>query len=853
MNLHQTKLTRSEWNSTEVPVSEAEKEILQLIIKGYHDVNIKYNKHLSLFGFLRIDYTEILEDYLYNLYFQERVVTIRKKYGLTETVKIKTNVSIKKADQIRIDNNSNPENVKSVFEFVLIDLVEQVLVSGANGKTTWILPYFTLSKLVKMNIRQCNRHILDLVKTVLTQFEEDIDMSYVIENAVQCIEKNAKLLSYADMTLYEHQKQLFTMVKREGPKLILYIAPTGTGKTLSPIGLTEQYRVIFVCAARHVGLALAKSAISVNKKIAMALGCASAEDIRLHYFAAKDYSVNRRSGGIGKVDNSNGEKVELMICDIKSYITAMYYMLAFNEPENIVVYWDEPTITMDYETHNLHETIHTVWMENKIPQMILSSATLPKMHELSDTLASFRSKFPGAEIYNIVSYDCKKTIPLINKNGYVMLPHHLSDDYDTTMDIVRHCEENMTLMRYFDLQEVVQFILFSEKNNYITQASKIKRHFASVDDINMMSIKLHYLRCLKNISQGAWGAICLTLRALRTKRISINDSVDTKGNKLRKISSIGPGIKDRVTEMDTNHLRRLVSEQQEPNHSTEEVQPGIYVTTKDAFTLTDGPTLFLANDVEKIAKFCIQQANIPAIVMKDIMEKIEFNNGINEKIRILEEELENLVLKNTLKDDTNKGGKNDSAARVKTMNSEDDRRSKKIEADLEVLRLNIKSAQLNETFVPNKLLHVGKWAENVASTNVFTCDIDEHTIMNIMMLQNIQDSWKVLLLMGIGVFTSHTNVEYTEIMKQLADQQRLFIIIASSDYIYGTNYQFCHGYLSKDMTTTQEKIIQALGRIGRNNIQQDYSIRFRDDEQIRKLFFEEKDKMEVRNMNLLFA
>jgi hypothetical protein len=78
------------------------------------------------------------------------------------------------------------------------------------------------------------------------------------------------------------------------------------------------------------------------------------------------------------------------------------------------------------------------------------------------------------------------------------------------------------------------------------------------------------------------------------------------------------------------------------------------------------------------------------------------------------------------------------------------------------------------------------------------------------------------------------------------------MIIASSDYIYGTNYQFCHGYLSKDMVLTQEKIIQALGRIGRSNIQQNYSIRFRDDEQIRKLFYEETDKPEVRNMNLLF-
>jgi hypothetical protein len=51
---------------------------------------------------------------------------------------------------------------------------------------------------------------------------------------------------------------------------------------------------------------------------------------------------------------------------------------------------------------------------------------------------------------------------------------------------------------------------------------------------------------------------------------------------------------------------------------------------------------------------------------------------------------------------------------------------------------------------------------------------------------------------------------------------------------------------------TQEKIIQAMGRIGRNNIQQAYTVRFRDDAQILKLFTSETDKPEIINMNRLF-
>ena len=41
--------------------------------------------------------------------------------------------------------------------------------------------------------------------------------------------------------------------------------------------------------------------------------------------------------------------------------------------------------------------------------------------------------------------------------------------------------------------------------------------------------------------------------------------------------------------------------------------------------------------------------------------------------------------------------------------------------------------------------------------------------------------------------------------EELAQDQKLYLIIASSDYIYGTNYQFCHGYLGKEFVGLSEK------------------------------------------------
>ena len=52
---------------------------------------------------------------------------------------------------------------------------------------------------------------------------------------------------------------------------------------------------------------------------------------------------------------------------------------------------------------------------------------------------------------------------------------------------------------------------------------------------------------------------------------------------------------------------------------------------------------------------------------------------------------------------------------------------------------------------------------------------------------------------------------------------------------------------------TQQKTIQALGRIGRNNMQQEYTIRFRDNAMLHQLFTKPEENKESILMNRLFA
>ena len=106
--------------------------------------------------------------------------------------------------------------------------------------------YLTLYKLIRNNIIRLNRHIVDLTNRILKIFENKINILTIIENGYEFIEKNDNLLRYGDLMLYEHQKDIFTACKNPNPKLILYMAPTGTGKTLTPIALSEQKKIIFV-------------------------------------------------------------------------------------------------------------------------------------------------------------------------------------------------------------------------------------------------------------------------------------------------------------------------------------------------------------------------------------------------------------------------------------------------------------------------------------------------------------------------------------------------------------------------------------------------------------------------------
>jgi hypothetical protein len=296
------------------------------------------NHHSSMIGILKTSSSPEMHAHLYQKHFEQIIREMIKTFQLAPSFSCNADskhgdkcdggkknskhkvAEIKKVDAIRIKNNENSVSTqyKNIFENIILKICKLLLIkkaiwnkeiktkndAGAHAEhdsdsddsdddgdidgCSWMFYYYALKMNLKNSILHINTHVLEFVNYLLDMFETDVDISSFVQYAEHFVEKNHLCTKFKDMELYDHQKQIFTHAKSPNPQLVLYIAPTGTGKTLTPIGLSEKYKIIFVCAARHVGLALAKSAISVQKRIAFAFGCKSVDDIRLHYFAAKE-------------------------------------------------------------------------------------------------------------------------------------------------------------------------------------------------------------------------------------------------------------------------------------------------------------------------------------------------------------------------------------------------------------------------------------------------------------------------------------------------------------------------------------------------------------------------------------
>ena len=176
MNLQQDKLTKSEWESIEIPSIPSEKAILQLIIKGFHNINIRENETFTILSFLKLTNTELINNYIFMKYLQPNIQKLYKKYKIKYQPLELNKKTLNKADIIRFEHMEKNllDKKQYIFEFILIDYIEKILKYNANDDEPQCIKYlYTLKILLKYDIKLINIHLLDIIRIQWTSREKE--------------------------------------------------------------------------------------------------------------------------------------------------------------------------------------------------------------------------------------------------------------------------------------------------------------------------------------------------------------------------------------------------------------------------------------------------------------------------------------------------------------------------------------------------------------------------------------------------------------------------------------------------------------------------------------------------------
>ena len=423
--------------SIEKSVDDKEKKILNLIKNGYTNPESSFTTHSTLSDIIKLNHVES-DYYIYITFIKPYIKENYKKYIKYDIGDVKIKHKLSKKDTIRLNNKSI--DITHSIEIIVIGYLKSFI------KKNDLLHYYNIYYL--KNKYTLNTYVMNMIDYYTKDYV--FIPTELLRKGYDILENNS-IFNFNRIQLYEHQRQLYSIYRNQKkPSLVFYVAPTSCGKTLTPIGLCEEYKVLFICASRHIAVNLAKSCVNIGRKVGFAFGCNSIDDVRLHYFSVSKYTSTKYP------IHSDGSKLEMLLCDLSSFEIAMNYMLSFFDKQKIILFWDEPTISMDHKEHTLHDIIKHNWSINKIPNIVMSSATLPQ--NLSRVIDSYKHKFNG-EHHMIESCDEHSNITLVDKEGDIIMPHKriLKENIPQFIKTIGN-----KYIKFLSIRECCDYILSSE-------------------------------------------------------------------------------------------------------------------------------------------------------------------------------------------------------------------------------------------------------------------------------------------------------------------------------------------------------------------------------------------------------
>ena len=178
----QTKLSRAEWNSVEIPVPDNEKLILNLIVSGFNDVNVRHNNNKSLLGIAKVEKSDSIESLFYTKFFKpiiQGIINQIKHKVKSDNPILAFNVKdvdvkkLKTADAIRVENVKSQieSNRDSIVEYTFLEFTKQMLVkyykADASAFTQGAQPYafylYSLIQLRKISVPYLNKYVMSFI------------------------------------------------------------------------------------------------------------------------------------------------------------------------------------------------------------------------------------------------------------------------------------------------------------------------------------------------------------------------------------------------------------------------------------------------------------------------------------------------------------------------------------------------------------------------------------------------------------------------------------------------------------------------------------------------------------------
>jgi hypothetical protein len=227
-------------------------------------------------------------------------------------------------------------------------------------------------------------------------------------------------------------------------------------------------------------------------------------------------------------------------------------------------------------------------------------------------------------------------------------------------------------------------------------------------------------------------------------------------------------------------------------------------TQKDARVFETGPCLYMTSNTAVVCRYCLESASIPPQMLSTLRANLAHNQKILAEVAVKTKQME----------DKNRA---DEKKEKKMAEGRDKPEVKLLKEEIKRLTAALKPVNLPESYIPNTEAHKRRFG----NTAGFCSNIDADAAATVLAIEGLPDNYSILFLMGIGVM-SHAHPQYLALVKSMLDENRLFMVVADQDFLWGTNFDFRYMIVAADLCAngvhklTPDMLQQMLGRVGRN-------------------------------------